>query len=112
MANALSDVQNTFLNLDAKYNMLRAACKTDAERADLALQYSRAEAAYQKCVGQMLADDDPEVAVLSDELQKANAVVEKSVEQMGDMSKVINGIKTAIDIGSKIVSFAFPGLKL
>lgn len=110
MANALTDVQNTFTTLDANFNLLHAACTSDTERTDLGLQYGRAMANYQKCVNKFLSDDDPAVAALSSELQTANDKVAKAVTQMGNMSHVIDEITEAVDIGAKVVAFVFPGL--
>ena len=56
MANALSDVQATFLSLDAQYNTLRAGCKTPAQRDALAAQYSTAQQNYQSTLNATLAD--------------------------------------------------------
>ncbi|SRR6266702_5008918 len=112
MANALTDVETTFTTLDANYNLLYAACKTDTERNELGVEYGRAMAAYQKCVNQFLSDDDAAIAILSAELKTANDKVAKAVVQMGNMSHVIDEITEAVDIGEKLVSFAVPGLKL
>jgi hypothetical protein len=112
MANALTEVQDTFTNLDAKYNMLRAACKTDMQRSDLAAQYSRAMAAYQECVNKFLSDDDLAIAALGAELKTANDNVANAVKEMGNMNHVIDEVTEAVDIGAKIVGFAFPDLKL
>jgi hypothetical protein len=106
MANALLDVQNTFTTLNANYNMLRAACQTDQQRTDLAAQYEAAETAYNKCVNKMLADDDAAVATLSTELKAANEQIVKSVQQMGNMSKVIDDITTAVTTGAKLAAMA------
>src|SRR5713101_4141762 len=103
MANALTDVQDTFTTLDANYNLLHTACKTDKERNDLGVQYGLAMAAYQKCVNQFLSDDDPAIAALSTELKTANDKVAKSVTQMGNMTHVIDAITQAVDIGAKVV---------
>jgi len=104
MANALIDVQNTFLSLDSQYNMLRAACKTDQDRAALAAQYAAAEKNYQTALNEMLEDDDAQVAALSKALKAANGVVSNATKEMGDMSKVLDGITTAISLGSKLIA--------
>ena len=112
MSDSLQDVQDFFTDLDAKYNMLRAACKTDDDRTKLGVQYSRAEAAYQNCLNQQLVSDDPQVATLATEFTAASAVVKEAVKQMGDMSKVIDGITDAVDIAAKIVGVVCPGVKI
>ena len=112
MSNSLQDVQDFFTDLNAKYNMLRAACTNDTDRTALELQYSRAQAAYQTSLGQTLASDDPQVATLGTQFTAASAVVKEAVEQMGDMSKVIDGITDAVNIAAKIVGFACPGVNI
>jgi len=106
MANALTDVQNTFLSLDNQYNMLRAACKTEQDRANLAAKYTDAQKNYQTTLNKTLEDDDVQVAALSKALKAANSVVDQATKEMGDMSKVLDGITTAIDLGSKLIACA------
>lgn len=110
MANALIDVQNTFLTLDSQFNMLRAACQTDAERNALDAQYSAAQQHYYAVLNAQLSDDDAQVAQLSTQLKAANTLVLQATSQMGDISKVIDNITTAVSIGVKLVSMVAPGL--
>ncbi len=106
MANALDDVQATYTIVNEKYNLLRVACQTDAQRDALAAQYADAQTAYFACVGKMLSDDDAEIATLSQQLQAANTLVTQSVEEMGDMSTVIDQITQAVTLGAKLVTAA------
>jgi hypothetical protein len=109
VANALIDVQNTFLTLDSQYNMLLAACQTAADRDALAAQYSKAQQNYQAALNAVLSDNDAEVAALSTQLKAANTQVLQATSQMGNISKVINDIVTAVSIGVKLISMAAPG---
>jgi hypothetical protein len=106
MANALTDVQNTFLTLDDQYSMLLAACRTQQDRDLVGAKYAAAQKNYQTCLNQVLEDDDPEVTALSKQLKAANAVVAQATVEMGDMSKVLNSLTTAIDLGSKLIACA------
>lgn len=110
MSNSLQDVQDFFTDLNAKYNMLRAACTNDTDRTALESQYGRAQAAYQTSLGQILTSDDPQVATLGTQFTAASAVVKNAVEEMGDMCKVIDGITDAVNIAAKIIGFACPGV--
>ena len=112
MSDSLQDVQDFYIDLNAKYNLLLAACTNDTDRAALELQYGRAQAAYQNCLNQQLVSDDPQVATLATEFTAASAVVKEAVKQMGDMSKVIDGITDAVDIAAKIVGVVCPGVKI
>jgi hypothetical protein len=106
MANALSDVQATFLSLNSQYIVLRAACKTDTQRDLLGAQYSAAQLNYQSTLNATLADDDAQVAALSKQLKAANAEVVRATVEMGDISKVITNITTAVTLGAKLVAMA------
>jgi len=104
MPNVLSTVQDTFNSLDSQYNLLLAACKTSEQRTALEQQYAVAEATYQKCIGQMLSDDNAQVAALSAQLKTANVAVKQSVTVMGDINGVIDEITKAVTLGAKLVS--------
>ncbi|HEX3661025.1 MAG TPA: hypothetical protein VHU89_06315 [Acidobacteriaceae bacterium] len=104
MANALDTVQATFLNLDGQYNLLLAACRTQADRDALSARYSAAETAFNQCVGQMLADDDPTVAALCTQLTTINNKVAALTTQMGDMSKVLTVLDQALKLGQQVMA--------
>lgn len=106
MANALSDVQNTFLTLDQHYNMLLAACPTQDARAALGVQYAAAQKNYQMCVDQFLASDDPAVAAVSQQLQAANQVVSQAEKEMGTITKVLDHVNTALELGQQLIARA------
>jgi hypothetical protein len=103
MANALSDVQATYLSLDSQYNTLYAGCQTQPQRDALAAQYSAAELNYQSTLNATLEDDDAQVAALSTQLKAANALVVRATVEMGDMSKVINNITSAVTLGAQLL---------
>ncbi len=103
MANALAEVQDTFVSLNANYTMLRVACRSDAERQELADRYTKAQAEYYDCVNKMLSDDDAEVATLCKELTDANKGIKNSIQMMGEISKVIDIIDTALNIGAQLL---------
>jgi cell fate (sporulation/competence/biofilm development) regulator YlbF (YheA/YmcA/DUF963 family) len=104
MANSLEDVRQTFVSLDQQYSMLRLACKTDDDRKALAAKYEQAQANYEAVGEKILSDDDIQVAALSAQLKAANKQVAKLVEQMGDISKVIDGITQAVTVGAQLLA--------
>jgi hypothetical protein len=106
MENALSDVQATFLSLDAQYNVLLAGCKTQAQRDALYAQYAAAQQNYQSTLNATLTDDDAQVTALSTQLKAANAQVVQATAQLGNISKVINDITTAVSLGAQLVAMA------
>ena len=103
MPDVLSTVQATFLSIDSQYNLLRAVCSTQKQKDDLGNQYGEAQEAYLACIGKVLRDDDPEVAALNFQLKAANAKVAQAAGGMGNMSKVIDDITTAVSLGALLV---------
>ncbi len=106
MANALAEVQETYLSLDKNYSLLLAACQTEAQREQLEAQYAQAQDAYEKCLGQMLDADTAEIADLTARLKVVNAQIAGALSVMGDMSKVLNVITQALTIGEELIAAA------
>ena len=106
MANALEDVQNTYLTLDQHYNMLLAACQSQVDRDALGVRYSTAQKNYQICVNQFLAADDPTVADVCLQLQAANNVVSQAEKEMGTITKVLDHVNTAVTLGEQLIAKA------
>jgi len=108
MANTLIDVQATFLALDAEYHMLLVVCQTEEQRDALAAQYSAARQNYQNSLEATLADDDPQVAALAMQLKAANTLVVQSIEQLGDIARVIANIANAVSLGANVMAVTAP----
>lgn len=106
MANALATVQATFISLDGQYNLLLAACQTQAERDELGERYAAAQEAYLKCVGQTLEDDDATVSALCTQLKEINKQVGALASQMGNMQKVLTILDQALGLGQQVLSCA------
>jgi len=104
MPNALSVVQSTFTDLDAQYHQLLAACTSQQLSDDLAARYEKAENAYEACVDKMLQDDAPQVADLARQLEAFNTEIKHSVQEMGDMSRVLDHLDNAIAFGEKLAA--------
>lgn len=104
MANALATVQETYLSLDKQYNLLLAACRTQADRDALGTRYANAQLAYQQCVGKTLEDDDAAVSALNLQLIAVNKQVDVLTTQMGDMSKVFAVLDEALQLGQKLLA--------
>jgi len=104
MANALLDVIDTFVSLDAQYTMLRIACKTADDLATLDSRYVTAQENAEIVTGQELDDDDKEVSALDTQLKICNTELKKATLQMGNMSKVLDNLTEAVTIGGKLIA--------
>jgi hypothetical protein len=104
MANALDAVQATFLNLDGQYNLLLAACRTQADRDALSARYSAAQNAYEQCADQLLEDDDATVSALCTQLTTINKQVGALTTEMGDIGKVLAVVDQALKLGQQVMA--------
>jgi hypothetical protein len=110
MANALIEVQATFLSLDSQLNTLLAAITTQEQKAVLLAKYSTAQQNYVAAAQYAaLSDDDAQVAALSTQLKAANAKIVQATALMDNFDKLIHDITTAVSIGEHLVAMAGPG---
>jgi hypothetical protein len=106
VANALIDVQNTYLTLYASYDKMRGQCTTQEQMDSLDAQYEAAQKTYYATLNKTLEDDDAAIAVLSTNLQAVNKQVTTAVAVLGDMSKVIDLVTQAVTLGAQIAAAA------
>ncbi|NYF78056.1 hypothetical protein [Granulicella arctica] len=106
MGDALSSVESYYFSLQSQLDLLLAACTTQQQRDALMSQYVAARQNYWSCINKMFHNDDPAVIALVTQLKAAEALVKQSVAQMGDISKVIDGITKAVAIGVQIAAKA------
>jgi hypothetical protein len=106
MANALDNVQLTFLNLDGQYDLLLAACPTQADRDALSARYAAAQNAYEACIDQSLKADDAAIAALCSQLTTINKQVSALTTEMGDMTRVFTVLDQALKLGQQVMACA------
>ena len=104
MQSALQELETTYFTLQAQIGMLTAACTTEKQRSDLITKFVAARSNYWNCVNKAFHDDDPQVASLTTQLETANTQLNKLVQQMGNISKVIDGITQAVTVGASLAA--------
>jgi hypothetical protein len=104
MQSALQELETTYFTLQGQIGMLTAACTTDQQRSDLIAEYVAARSNYWNCVNKAFHDDDPQVVSLTAQLDSANTQLKTLVQQMGNISKVIDGITQAVTVGASLAA--------
>lgn len=104
MSPALEAVEAIYFNAQTKLNNMLAACHTEEERNTIRTQYVLTRHNYFACINKAFHDDDP---ALEADVALANAVALelKAIDaQLGDITRVINTMTTAVTYGAKIVT--------
>jgi hypothetical protein len=108
MQTALAELEKCYFTLQFQLDMLSAACQTQGQRDALSAQYVKARQAYWSCVNKAFHDDDPQVASLTKQLDTANANLKVAVQQLGNISKVIDDITQAVSIAASLAKMVIP----
>jgi hypothetical protein len=108
MAETLQELQDTYETLSDQIDLLSAACHTQEQRDALTASYLLAQHNYLGARNKIFKENDAELERLTQELRKANKDIKRLVEQLGNISKVIDGITMAVNIGSSIASKLIP----
>jgi predicted nucleic acid-binding Zn-ribbon protein len=108
MSDTLQALQDTFEQLSDQIDLLSAACLTQAQRDSLKARYEEAQRNFFAARNKTFEENDAEVAHLTIELHDANKRIAHLVEEMGNISKVIDAVSEAVDIGTSIASKLIP----
>ena len=103
MQDALSALEQTYMNLQSQVSMLSMNCNAD-QKNTLITQLVAARSAYWSCVNKAFHDDDPQVISLTNQLNAANQQLSNAVQQMGDITATISQITQAVSLASGLAS--------
>jgi hypothetical protein len=108
MSETLQALQDTYEILSDQIDLLFVACQTQDQRDALKARYEQAQRNFFAARNKVFDENDAEVARLTASLGDANKKVRHLVQDMGNISKVIDGITVAVNIGSGIASKLSP----
>jgi hypothetical protein len=104
MQSSLSELEATYITLQAQIGVLLAACQTKDQRDALTAQYVAARTAYWSCVNKAFHDDDPTVVSLTNQLDASNKQLQTYVTQLGDINTTIANITQVITVGAQLAA--------
>jgi DNA repair ATPase RecN len=106
MGSALQSLEEQYSFLTENQGALIDACKTQAEKDAINLQYQTARLNYQKNINKAFHDGDPGVVKVVADMKTAEKNLETAVEQLNDIAKVIDAITEAVKVGTKLAGLA------
>jgi hypothetical protein len=104
MQSSLSELETTYITLQAEIGVLLAACKTQDQRDALTTQYVAARTAYWSCINKAFHDDDPTVVSLTSQLDTSNKQLQIYVKQLGDINTTIADITQVVTVGAQLAA--------
>ena len=103
---SLEALENLYVLLRGSLSTLQAQGATIDQLDLLRAQIVRARTNYWTAINSVLHDDDPEVRILTSQLNSAQLSLDATIKHLGDVAKVLDAITKAVDIGSQIIEKA------
>jgi hypothetical protein len=85
---------------------MEANCKDDACKRQVWDQYSTARRNHDDCINKTFNQGDQQVIDLTKECQDKTAEINKALQDLSDMTKVLQVVTAAVQVGSKLASLA------
>jgi esterase/lipase len=106
MGNSLQALEDQYILLTQQLSMMLAACKTQDERDALMKQYVSSRRNYWNGINAIFHDDDPQIAALVQKMKDAQAQIKDCLNQLNNISKVVDVITAAVAVGTALVGLA------
>ncbi|HEY0777345.1 MAG TPA: hypothetical protein VGD56_05195 [Gemmatirosa sp.] len=103
---ALAAVHDTHRLIEDHFDVLYAACTTDAARAKLRALQSSARDAYWKAVADGLDDDNLVVQEIRRDLVAATAQIQAHIDTLADITAVLGMLTEAVRLAGALVGLA------
>jgi len=103
MSPSLEAVESIYINAQINLADMLAACPTQTERDQVMTEYVCTRQNYYACINKTFHDDDPTLANLVTQAKASAKEIENIEKQLGDITKVIATLATAVKYGSEIV---------
>jgi superfamily II DNA helicase RecQ len=85
---------------------MEANCKDEDCRRQVWEQYSTARRNHDDCINKIFNQDDTQVIELTKECQNQTANINKEVQDLSDMVKVLKVVTAAVQVGTRLASLA------
>jgi len=104
MGPSLQSLEDQYMLLTRELSAVLAACPTQTERDRVMTQYVASRRNYWNSIQKIFHDDDPQIAALVQEMQQEQQKIKDCTDHLNDISKVIDIISDAVNVGSALVA--------
>lgn len=99
-------LENQYFLLRGSLATLTAQGATDDQLDDLRTEIVQARTNYWQAANSIMHDDDPEVRDLVSQMNTDQLTLQATISNLGDISKILDAITSAVNIGSQIAAKA------
>lgn len=99
-------LENQYIVLRGSLSTLIGQGATDAQQSQLRSAIAKSRDNYWLATRRILHDDDPEVASLVSQMNTEQLSLDATIKNLGDVSKVLDAITKAVDVGSQLAAKA------
>jgi hypothetical protein len=106
MGDALTSLEAQYIFLTNHLDEYLGACKKETDQNSIRSAYVDSRRNYWSCINKIFHDDDPRVAATVREVMTAQQSLEDSLEQLNNVTKIINIVTSAVKVGAQLASLA------
>jgi hypothetical protein len=106
MGDALQSLEAQYLFLTQHLSDILDACQNDDQRTQVRTSYVASRRNYWDAINQVFHDDDPKIEDAVEQMQDAQDSLQRMTQDLANIAQVINGITTAVKIGTELASMA------
>lgn len=103
---SLQSLENQYFLLRSSLASLNAQGATPDQISQLQTQIVQSRTNYWTALNKVLHDDDPAVVDLVSQMNTAQLTLAASIENLGDVAQILDGITKAVLIGSQLAAKA------
>ncbi len=104
MNNSLGALEKQYMFLTQSLTDLMDQGATPEELTTMRKAIVQSRTNYWKAIGSVLHDDDPAVGTLVSQMNASQLNLEAGLKNLGNVSKVLDVVTKAVNIGSQLVS--------
>ncbi len=107
---SLKTLTDQYFLLDCNFNKLFSACQTDEQRNQLRAAYVNSRDNFWEARNRVFQENDPLVKRLIVDLKAAQKEIEKSLQNLQNIVKILQVITTAVHLGSSLITLGSTAL--
>lgn len=103
---AFEKIQDVYFTLDKNFNALFAACKNDAEKDQLRMDYVKARDAFWEARNKVFSENDPMIKKTSTDLAAAKKQIDSDLASLQLTANTLKLITAAVNFAASLIAFA------
>lgn len=103
---AFEKIQDMYFTLDRNFNTFFAACKNDAERDELRMNYVKSRDAFWEGRTKVFSENDPMIGRTSAELAETKTRIDSDLASLHLTANTLRLVTAATNLTASLIAFA------